>query len=253
MGKTAKHRVSARPAALALTTLVVTTLVVTALAMAAAWPATASEVVVVEARGIALKAGQVLDDTQPLVLLEGQRVTLIAANGNTLKLRGPYDQAPGSGEGGGGANLAQALTALIVQKQTRTSEVGVVRGEAEAAKLPEPWLFDVTRPGNVCVRDGSPIVFWRPSATSPANLTVLPTDKSWRLTTVWPTGDDRLILPERYTTRNRATYLIDLGSAHAAVTLNVIPAAAATDAMRAAWMIEKGCQAQAEALLTALR
>ena len=227
-------------------------LAATLVAALATSPAPAAEVVVVEARGIALKAGQVLDDTQPLVLQEGQRVTLIAANGNTIKLRGPYDQAPAAGEAGG-ANLAQALTALIVQKQTRTSEVGVVRGVTDTSQLPEPWVLDISQPGNVCVRDGTPVVFWRPSAADAANLTVLPTDKSWRLATVWPKGDDRLTLPERYATRNRATYLIDLGKLHAAVTLNVIPASATTDAMRAAWMIEKGCQQQAEALLASLK
>jgi hypothetical protein len=248
MSASARHRVPNRYAILAAVALAAT-----ALGVPPPRPAQASEVVVVEARGIALKAGQVLDDSQPLVLQEGQRVTLIAANGNTLKLRGPYDQAPGAaGAEAGGANLAQALTALIVQKQTRTSEVGVVRNGGDDAQLPEPWVFDISRPGNVCVRDGTPVVFWRPTTGSAINLTIFPTDKSWKLTTVWPSGDDRLTLPDRYTTRNRATYLVDLGSAHAAVTLNVIPAAASTDAMRAAWMIEKGCQAQAEALLTEL-
>src|ERR1700676_1270199 len=110
--------------------------------------ARAGDLVVIEARGLPLQAGQVIDDTKPLVLKEGQRVTLIAANGNTLKLRGPYDQAPGSGEGGSGAGLSDALQALIVQKQSRTSDVGVVRAGGEAAKLPEPWLLDVRRPGN---------------------------------------------------------------------------------------------------------
>src|SRR5579872_7195234 len=63
--------------------------------------ASAGELIVVEARGVPLHAGQVIDDTQKLTLTEGQRVTLIAANGNTLMLRGPYDQVPTqAGDGG---------------------------------------------------------------------------------------------------------------------------------------------------------
>jgi len=37
------------------------------------------------------------------------------------------------------------------------------------------------------------------------------------------------------------------------VTLHSIPGAVSSDLMRTAWMIEKGCQAQAEALLAVLR
>jgi hypothetical protein len=214
--------------------------------------AAAAELVVVEARGVALHPGQVIDDTEPLVLREGQRVTLITANGNTLKLHGPYDQSPADG-GVGGNNLAQAFAALVVQKQIRTSDVGVVRAGTGEAKLPEPWLIDVTRPGSRCVREGDRVVFWRPDAVPSVNVTVSPLDRSWRLSTTWPSGAERLTMPQDLPMQVRTTFLVDLGQSQVAVTLNTIPGAARTDPMRAAWMIEKGCQAQAEALLQALR
>jgi hypothetical protein len=213
----------------------------------------AADLVVIDARGLSFQPGQVIDDTKPLVLKEGQRVTLISANGNTLKLRGPYDQAPGAGAGGAGAGLSDALKALITQKQSRTSDVGVVRAGSAAAKLPEPWVLDVSRPGNLCVRDGDPIVFWRPSSGTTANLTVSPLDKSWKIAATWASGADRLVIPPNLPIQGRATYLIELDETQSAVTLNSIPGAAGSDAMRAAWMIEKGCQAQAEALLAVLR
>jgi len=215
--------------------------------------ARSADLVVIEARGVPVQVGQVIDDSKPLVLKEGQRITLIAANGSTLKLRGPYDQAPGSTEAGAGPGVVDALKALIVQKESRTSDVGVVRAGAEAAKLPEPWLLDVSRPGSRCLRDGDPIVFWRPAANATANLTITPLDKSWKIATTWPSGADRLVVPPNLPVQGAATYLVDLDSAESAITLNSIPGAVSSDAMRAAWMIEKGCQAQAEALLTALR
>ncbi len=192
-----------------------------------------AELVVIEARGLSMQAGQVIDDSTPLVLKEGQRITLIAANGSTLKLRGPYDQAPGSGEGGTGP--------------------GVVRAGAAAAKLPEPWVVDVSRPGNRCVRDGDPIVFWRPASGTTANLTITPLDKSWKIATTWPSGADRLVVPPNLPVPGRPIYLIELDETQSAITVNSIPGAVSSDAMRAAWMIEKGCQAQAEALLAVLR
>jgi hypothetical protein len=212
-----------------------------------------ADLVVIEARGVAVQAGQVIDDSKPLVLKEGQRITLIAANGSTLKLRGPYDQAPGSAAGGGGPGVVDALKALIVQKDSRTSDVGVVRAGAAEAKLPEPWLLDVSRPGMRCVREGDPIVFWRPVASATANLTVTPLDKSWKIAATWPSGADRLTVPPKLPVQGASTYLVDLDATESAITVNSIPGAVSSDAMRAAWMIEKGCQAQAEALLTALR
>jgi hypothetical protein len=223
------------------------------IALGAITAAHGADLVVIDARGLTVQAGQVIDDTKPLVLKEGQRITLIAANGNTLKLRGPYDQAPGSGEGGAGAGVSDALKALIVQKQSRTSDVGVVRAGAEAAKLPEPWLLDVSRPGIRCVRDGDPVVFWRPASVTTANLTITPLDKSWKIATTWPSGADRLVVPPNLPVQGASTYLVGLDETESAITVNSIPGAVSSDAMRAAWMIEKGCQAQAEALLTVLR
>jgi hypothetical protein len=212
-----------------------------------------ADLVVIEARGLPVQAGQVIDDSKPLVLKEGQRITLIAANGSTLRLRGPYDQAPGSGEGRTGPGVVDALKALIVQKESRTGDVGVVRAGATAAKLPEPWVLDASRPGNRCVRAGDTIVFWRPASATTANLTVTPLDRSWKIATIWPSGADRLIVPRDLPIHGPSTYLVELDETQSAVTLHSIPGAVASDAMRAAWMIEKGCQAQAEALLTVLR
>ena len=64
------------------------TLIVTTSAAAAA------ELVVVEARGVSLKQGDVLDDAKPIKLEDGQLLTLVAESGSILTLRGPYDQTP---------------------------------------------------------------------------------------------------------------------------------------------------------------
>jgi hypothetical protein len=213
----------------------------------------AADLLVVEARGVALRPGAVIDDTQTLVLREGQRVTLLAANGNTLLLRGPYDQAPTVNAAAIEMDVSQALKALIAKSQSRTSDVGVIRAGGVRAKLPEPWVIDVTRPGTVCVREGDPVVFWRPSSNSEVALSVTPLDRSWKLLRTWPSGTDRLIMPSSVVVHNKSTYLVELDAIQAAVTLSGIPSAVHTDVMRAAWMIEKGCQAQAEALLAVLR
>src|SRR3954469_12505227 len=97
------------------------------LALLTALAARAAELVVVDARGVNLRPGSVVDSANPLVLKDGQRVTLIAANGSTLKLQGPFDGPIEAGGAGEVNRVAAALKLLVVQKDARLSEIGTVR------------------------------------------------------------------------------------------------------------------------------
>lgn len=210
--------------------------------------AAAGQLVVVESRGANLKPGDMVDDTKPLVLTAGQHVSLIAENGSTLNFDGPYN-APPTSAAASAPGMAATLQALVVQNQTRTNEVGVVRGAAAEAALPDPWLLDVSHPGSLCVRAGARPVLWRASATKTATVTITPLDRTWSMTATWPQGDDRLELPPPFPLTARSTYIVDVDHDRAAVTINALPDTVRADPMRAAWMIEKGCRAQAVALL----
>ena len=105
----------------------------------------AAELVVIEATGTALKAGQSIDGSKPLVLKEGEQVSLVAEDGNVLKLRGPYDKAPDTA-GTGGMEVSKALAALVSGQR---SEYGVMRSKVDMANLPRPWVVDVTHSGKV--------------------------------------------------------------------------------------------------------
>lgn len=215
--------------------------------------AAGAELVVLEAHGIGFKFGEVLAEDTVLTLAAGQRVTLLAENGMVLKLRGPYRQELTAAVAGrGDSDFSESLGALLAQKEARTREVGTVRA-SNAVKLPEPWLIDVERAGQFCVRDGAPVVFWRAATQREATISVMPLDRSWKITTTWPGGADRLTMPEGLLVQRRSTYLVDLEGNRAAITLSNIPSAVRNDAMRVGWMIEKGCDAQAEALLRTLK
>ncbi|MGQ0741551.1 MAG: hypothetical protein ACT4OG_04555 [Alphaproteobacteria bacterium] len=219
------------------------------MASAFAGPASALEMIVAEARGIGFKPGAVLDGTKALVLKEGQHVTLIAPNGATLELHGPYNRAPAS-DPDQGTSLQTKLAALVTQRQARLGEVGTTRGIAPA-KLPAPWLLDATRTGNACLLDGQPPVFWRETAAAQAELTVMPSDRSWKAKVRWPAGKERLMVSlTDVPVHGGATYFVSLnGKDEIAMTVKSVPAVLTNDSMRAAWMAEKGCETQAEALL----
>jgi hypothetical protein len=223
------------------------------LALAAASVAGAAELVVVDARGGGLRPGQKIADDRPLILKDGERVTLIAADGRTVKLTGPHDKAPVTGGGAEGTSILAAFEALKTQKDPRLSKAGVVRNVGVGPDLPDPWVADARRGGNVCLKPGAPIVFWRaePGETVPLSLT--PADRSWRATASWAAGQDRVQMPALFPLRDRAAYVVKAGDSEAALTINIIPEALVSERMQAAFMIEKRCQAQAEALIRAIQ
>ena len=223
-------------------------LAILALILSAA-AANAAQFVVVEARGIGLKPGATVDAGKPLVLQQGQHVTLISDSGVTLKLDGPYNKPP-STDAGQGVDVSATLAGLATEQHARLGEVGVTRGTAPTAPLPDPWLVDVTHPGKACVLEGNQPVFWRAQPTAVAKLAVMPADRSWKAeVNDWPAGQSRISLAAPTVIRGNATYFVSFNGTESAITINTVPAVLANDRMRAAWMADRGCEAQAEALL----
>jgi len=208
--------------------------------------AAAANLTVVEARGIALAPGSTVDSTKPLVLKQGQHVTLISDDGATLSIDGPYNAPPTAGTGG--KSLGATLAALGTERNARTGEAGVTRGAAPN-KLPEPWLFDVTHSANVCLQENTQPVFWRPDAKTATTLTVMPVDRSWKSRADWPSGLDRMHVTTDVPMHGGAAYVVNYAGTDYALAVNTVPASLANDQMRAAWMLQKGCESQAEALL----
>jgi hypothetical protein len=212
----------------------------------------AGDLVVVEARGIGLNPGEMLDDAKPLLLQEGQHVTLIAVNGATLKFDGPFDQSPAAAEASSGGELGVALTKLVTEQEAR-GLAGIVRGGAAKVTLPDPWLMDVSHTGNVCLRQDATALFWRENAGAPGRFSLMPGDHSWKAEAEWPQGSQIMTVPPDLPLHAGTTYLVTLDGSESAVTVNLVPAELRGDAMRAAWMSHQGCEAQAEALARTLQ
>ena len=164
--------------------------------MLAAPGAGANELVVVEAKGVELAPGAKVDGTKVLALAAGQRVTLIAADGRTVKLRGPYEEAPAPAAGQT-ASMGDALKNLMNQRGSGTAQLGVVRAAGDAAELPEPWVVDVGRSGARCLPAAGVPVLWGPKFAANAELAIEPADHSWRAKGTWPAETDRLALAGR--------------------------------------------------------
>jgi hypothetical protein len=77
----------------------------------------------------------------------------------------------------------------------------------------------------------------------------MPADRSWKAQADWPRGTDRLAVRDDMGVHGGASYFVQLNGNESAVTVNTVPSTLSTDQMRAAWMIQRGCTAQAEALI----
>jgi len=214
-------------------------------------PALAGQLIVVEARGISLAPGSSVDDSKPLDLKQGQHVTLISQSGVTISLDGPYNKPPSAAQGG--QSLGSKLSGFVTEANARTGEVGTTRGTAPARKLPSPWVIDATHAGAACLREGETPVFWRDPAAATAALTVMPDDRSWKVLTEWPAGMTQLAVKTNIPMHAGATYFVTLDGNETAIAVNTVPTALANDEQRAAWMADKGCEAQAEALARNLK
>ena len=122
------------------------------LALVLAWPALATPMIVVEARGGGLKPGIRIDSARTVKLVEGEKIVLVAPDGRMSTLRGPYS-GPAVRNAGSVQNPRTALAALIATRNDRASSVGAVRSGASAAPLPEPWLIDISRGGDRCIKE----------------------------------------------------------------------------------------------------
>ena len=214
-------------------------------------PAWSAELVVVEARGVTLKPGQVIDDAQKLTLQRGDELTLVDESGAVIKLRGPYDGSPSAGNGSSGVDVSNVLA--VLSNGGSQSAMGVVRAKVEDVTLPDPWVIDVTHTGKVCVRPGTSVVFWRQESAGATRLRIMPVDRTWRAESEWPAGASELPAPAIFPITDRQTYVFDLGGRTATVTLVQVPASLGTDRMRAAWMLQKSCLSQTKALITTMK
>lgn len=207
--------------------------------------------VVVDARGGGVKIGQSLAASAPLTLKEGERLVLVSADGRSLTLRGPHSGPP-TRESGARSDPAQALAVLLTSRDARTKSVGVVRAGTDAVKTPDPWAIDISRGGPRCLREGERPELWRPEPLAAQAFVVFPADRSWRADLAWAPGQDRLQLPDLSRFQRPTTWLVNIDQKEHALTFSRIPAEITDPFVLAAWMLEKGCIQQGDALLRLL-
>jgi hypothetical protein len=223
----------------------------TGLALFLAWPALATPMIIVEARGGNLKPGMRIDSSRTVKLVEGEKIVLVAPDGRMSTLRGPY-AGPAVRNAGSVQNPRTALAALIATRNDRASSVGAVRSGASAAPLPEPWLIDISRGGDRCLKEGAKPVWWRPESIAEQAFSVFPVDRSWRADYVWKPATDRMTPPDIVGLDDLKTFIVRADSQEYPLRINMIPRDIDDPLVISAWMLEKACVQQADSYLRAI-
>lgn len=214
--------------------------------------ASASDLVVVDARGIDLKPGAKIPSNVVVKLGAGARLTLVTQNGETIRLRGPFEDLPVR-DVANTQGVVDSLRKMMVAPSSGALTPGVVRSGGELIELPAPWLVDVSRPGTRCIREGEPVVLWRPVKAAAAEaLSITPIDRGWEAKGSWPAGIDTVTMPATMPLTSGNTFKIEVGQVEHPLMFQVIPKSLDNDKMRAAWMDEVGCSSQAVALAKSL-
>lgn len=212
-------------------------------------PGVDAQYVVVEARGGGYKIGQKVADDAEIALKEGERLVLIGNDGRTVQLRGPYGSGiPGKVAGSG--DPKQVLAALMANRAARTSTMGVIRAGTTTVKTPDPQAIDITRSGPRCLMEGELPELWRPEPLPAKSFVIFPADRSWRADFVWEAGQSRMKMPDISKFEGITTMVIDSDQQEFVISFSRIPREIEDPVILSAWMLEKGCIQQADALLS---
>ncbi len=226
---------------------------VLALLAATSSAARAGELVVIASTDSEIGIGSVIDGGRAIQLAEGHSVTLVSADGRTLKLEGPYlgrpDPAPATG-GTGGSDLLDALSDIVKPTETDVSTAGIMRSSLYAPR--QPWVIDSGQSGAHCVLPGRPILLWRPIAIGSVAASLKAPDGQAGVT--WQDGSYTTPWPAELPLTDGATYQLEFTFTGKSQRLSIhqVPGELDSDVSRAVWMHEKGCTVQARALLGTL-
>jgi hypothetical protein len=212
----------------------------TAAALLLAAPAALSAApLVVRSLGPSAKSyppGRAVGENVPLVLKAGDVITVLAPSG-ARTLRGP-----------GTFKVAGGAAAPAFNPRSR---FGAMRGPEIP---PSPGLFDVdvSRSGNVCLAEASPVLLWRPTSSADATLELAPAGGSGQKI-AWAAGSMMQRWPQTLPIADGAEYSVRFADEAESRRLKVKTLAAVGDdpTALAKALIDKGCDAQLDLLIKA--
>jgi hypothetical protein len=213
--------------------------------------------VVISSTADGLKKGDRIAPSQAISVPTGTRVVLMDGAGKVMTVRGPFNGAPGTGESSGViGRLSQALT----QSADAPRRVGAFRGVggsrlggglASGGGMVDPWAIDTAQSGNWCVAAERGVTLaGGPQGLDSVTVEMLPSGP--KSDVPWAKSQASVPWPASVPVKSGATYQIRYGATTTSVTLHILERRTASPGQVALWMAEKGCSAQAAAMIDSL-
>lgn len=214
-----------------------------------------SDLVVVASDEPSLKAGAVIDGSQPIEIRSGARVSLISSSGRTFLLEGPYEGTPDPGVAPADGDLVESLSRLITRENRSSTALAVFRGvNKRTVGRPDLWGIDIAQAGSYCLRRDTPAYLWWEAARAGAIVQLSKgagTGSGVRIR--WPSAKRHLAWPDALDLADGAGYVARFRAGDEGQRLVILfMPDLASHAHRVAWMAEHGCTAQAFKILDAL-
>ena len=187
--------------------------------------------------------GKSLPDSGPIVLVEGDSVTVLDARGTrTFRGAGTYNPS-----------VAPQATASTTVARNR-SRVGVVRS---AGFVPgneaSIWQVDVGQGGTHCLTDAQAPVLWRADTSAATRLTIAAPDGTNR-EIAWAAGEEMAQWPEDLPISTGSEYTLRQAgvAVPARITFHRLGTTPRDSQSVAAALIEAGCQEQLDLLVDSI-
>ncbi len=225
-------------------------LIVSGLAICLAAVDARADMVVLRAKGPGLVPGQVVSTGASIVLPAGSRAVLLAREGRTVALNGPFSGVVDEPAGGlgGDAKTVSVLSRLLSPSAADSSALGGTR----LVDVASPYAIAITG-GIHCQVAGEKPRFEREGVRPKLRLTVTSSSGA-HVSQNWGEDVSELAWPPKLPF-TAGTYRLGFGSQHREVDLTVVmvPAQIKDPIALAVWMAEHDCSAQASRLLAGLR
>ena len=219
-------------------------------------PAAAEDALIVKSTVVDYKVGTKVKEADKITLEAGDVVTVLTRRG-TRTMRGPGTFVVGANPKSNRARFAD-LTRQRAALRTVTGGVRSAGPDEETGRPVNPNLYyiDVERSGNVCLRDRSELLLWRPYNATSATYTLSETSDeagAQILSLTIPFAERKSFTTvdgERFRVEDGASYTISNAQAASVTAITVIDLGAdikTADALAEA-LYQKGCMAQFELL-----
>ena len=224
------------------------------------------EFIVLESTQDTYIKGQLFSSNEPITLDDNKTISVIGDDGNLVLINGPFTGRVGDKrtnekrtEGGVGSKLSAFMTSLsMLLTSKQETQLGATRslslnGIGDFTDNLDPWMIDITQEGHKCVNNTLPLLRRLNEEASVITFTSMLNNSSQQLHI--PRGSAKIQWPSKLAVKDKDKYQVQLASSYKTheIVFHKSKQGFKNPTFAAIWMAGKGCQQQANNMLSTLQ